>query len=92
MNEFFQTEFGKQLKGKVRKTNSIRYQGQAVYQVTERIPGTVLKKGMYVYLDALHMDHLEVFTKTKRACRVLNLDGSVNAKKTIDIVKKGRTV
>ena len=80
MNEFFQTEFGRKLKQSLRKTK-IQYNGQAVYEVVEkRVDG--LNKGDLVYLDGLHMDHLEVFNKQGKFEKVLNLDGTINKMKS----------
>ena len=79
MNEFFQTEFGRKLKQSLRKTK-IQYNGQAVYEVVEKgVDG--LNKGDLVYLDGLHMDHLEVFDKKRKIKDVLNLDGTSNIDK-----------
>lgn len=81
MNEFFQTEFGRKLKQSLRKTK-IQYNGQTVYEVIDKsIPG--LKKGDLIYLDSLHMDHLEVFDRRGKFREVLNLDGLKNETKTI---------
>ena len=80
MNEFFQTEFGRKLKQSLRKT-SRKYQGQTVYEVVDKsIDG--LNKGDLVYLDGLHMDHLEVFNKQGKFEKVLNLDGTINKMKS----------
>jgi len=81
MKEFFQTDFGKLLKNISQKTNEV-YQGQTVYKVTENIKGSILKKGFYFYLDALHKDHLEICNHTGKVIGVLNLDGILNARKT----------
>ena len=81
MNEFFQTEFGQKLKESLRKTFR-KYQGQTVYEVVDKgIDG--LKKGDLIYLDSLHMDHLEVFDRRGKFREVLNLDGLKNETKTI---------
>ena len=75
-SELFQTEFGQKLKESLRKT-SRKYQVQTVYEVVDKgVDG--LKKGDLVYLDSLHMDHLEVFNKCGELKTILNLDGSVN--------------
>ncbi|MGX5808052.1 hemagglutinin [Streptococcus gordonii] len=80
MQEFFETDFGEQLKKSVRKTK-IYYDGQAIYEVVDKsIPG--LKKGDQIYLDGAHKDHIEVFDKRGRFKKVMNLDGSVNDIKT----------
>ena len=76
MQEFFETDFGEQLKSSVRKTKR-QYDGQTIYEVVDkRIPG--LKKGDQLYLDGLHKDHIEVFDKRGRFRKVINLDGSKN--------------
>lgn len=76
MQEFFETDFGEQLKSSVRKTKR-QYDGQTIYEVVDkRIPG--LKKGDQLYLDGWHKDHIEVFDKRGRFRKVINLDGSKN--------------
>ena len=76
MQEFFETDFGEQLKKSVRKTKR-QYDGQTIYEVVDKsIPG--LKKGDQVYLDGVHKDHIEVFDKRGRFKKVINLDGSAN--------------
>ena len=73
------TEFGQKLKKFTRKTSQ-RKHGQPVYEVTEKCPEYGLKQGDYVYLDAKHRDHLEVF-QSNQPRGVINLDGSQNIKK-----------
>jgi len=78
MKEFFEnTEFGKKLKKITRKTSQRKHR-QPVYEVTEKCPEYGLRKGDYVYLDAKHRDHLEVFTRHQEPKPVINLDGSQN--------------
>ena len=61
MQELFETDFGQQLKKSVRKTKRY-YDGQAIYEVVDKsISG--LKKGDQIYLDGMHKDHLEVFSR-----------------------------
>ena len=80
MQEFFETEFGEQLKKSVRKTKR-HYDGQAIYEVVDKnIPG--LKKGDQIYLDGMHKDHLEVFKSNGEFKKVINIDGSINKMKT----------
>ena len=80
MQEFFETDFGEQLKSSVRKTKR-QYDGQTIYEVVDKsIPG--LKKGDQLYLDGSHKDHIEVFDKRGKFKQVINLDGSVNDVKT----------
>ncbi|RSJ54511.1 hypothetical protein D8808_06580 [Streptococcus gordonii] len=80
MQEFFETDFGEQLKSSVRKTKR-QYDGQTIYEVVDKsIPG--LKKGDQLYLDGSHKDHIEVFDKRGKFKKVINLDGSVNDVKT----------
>ena len=91
MKEFFETtEFGKELKQVARKTSK-RYHGQQVYEITEKLPKYGLKKEDQIYLDALHADHLEVFSN-KNARTVLNLDGSENIDKGIKAEMEKRTI
>lgn len=71
MQEFFETDFGEQLKSSVRKTKK-RYDGQTIYEVVDKsIPG--LKKGDQIYLDGMHKDHLEVFSRNGKISQVINL-------------------
>lgn len=48
-----------------------------------------IDKGDHLYLDAAHMDHLEVFDSRGRFKTVLNLDGSVNDQKVAAVWRKG---
>ena len=78
MDEFFETNFGSEIKNKVSKTNK-RVDGQTVYKVDKKTGN--LKKNDQVYLDGLHKDHLEVFDKNGTLRTILNLDGTVNLDK-----------
>ncbi|MGX7419695.1 hemagglutinin [Carnobacterium gallinarum] len=83
MDEFFEGEFGSELKGNVSK-NGKRVDGQQVYKVdNKKLKELGLKKGDQLYLDGLHKDHLEVFDSNGSFKEVLNLDGTVNRDKTI---------
>jgi|GEM_PF-1987938 len=83
MAKFFMTsKFGKAIKDKIEKTKKIQ-QGQSVYKVIEDIPKYDLKKGDQLYLDARHKNHFEVFRKNGVSKKVLNLDGTKNAAKTV---------
>ncbi|MFY2819647.1 VENN motif pre-toxin domain-containing protein [Achromobacter xylosoxidans] len=75
-----QPGFGSEIKDASRKTSQ-HYHGQAVYQADRRI-GNNIRKGDKFYLDGTHMDHIEVFDKHGNFRYVLNLDGSVNDRKT----------
>ncbi|MFI8225071.1 hemagglutinin repeat-containing protein [Pseudomonas sp. NPDC085632] len=89
MEDFFnQPGFGGQLADATRKTSK-RFQGQTVYQATEKIAPNI-KKGDQIYLDNLHKDHLEVFDKFGDVKYVLNLDGSKNNEKTAKALADGR--
>ncbi|MHC5278726.1 T7SS effector LXG polymorphic toxin [Listeria kieliensis] len=81
MDEFFESGFGSELKGSVEKTSK-RVDGQQVYKLKKNMKNFQLKKGDQVYLDGLHKDHLEVFDKKGNPLKVLNLDGTINIKKT----------
>jgi len=86
MHDFFETtEFGQELKQVVRKTSK-RYHGQTVYEVTKKIKNNYLSKGDLFYLDSLHKDHIEVFNRFKRPVCVLNLDGTYNKQKSLDMI------
>ncbi len=88
MQQFFkETAFGKSIKNFLENTGK-QFQGQSIFRVTENIDQN-LKKGYHVYLDALHKDHLEVFTKHGHFANVLNLDGSLNTLKTEQILRAG---
>ena len=91
LHEFFQTNFGKILKNFSQKT-SHNFQGQSIYQMTGKLKNYYLKKGDCFYLDNLHLDHIEVFTKNKTFRVVLNIDGTVNVEKTKNVIKQGRTI
>ena len=75
-----QPGFGNTVKGNTQKTNQ-QYQGQSIYKATEKI-GDYIKKGDQFYLDGLHKDYIEIFDKRGNFRAVLNLDGSVNERKT----------
>ena len=85
----FETPFGKSLEGKVVKLKRIPYQGQSLYQVEETI-NIYLKRGDIFYLDGLHKDHIEVFTKKGAIRSVLNLDGLDNEPNFLIGYKQGR--
>ncbi|MHC5280320.1 T7SS effector LXG polymorphic toxin [Listeria kieliensis] len=87
MDEFFESEFGSELKGSVEKTSK-RVDGQQVYKLKKNMKSYKLKKGDQIYLDGLHKDHLEVFNSNGELKTVLNLNGSVNEIKLIKA--KGR--
>ena len=90
MQEFFETDFGEQLKSSVRKIKK-RYDGQTIYEVVDKsIPG--LKKGDQIYLDGMHKDHLEVFSRNGKISQVINLDGSINLRKTEEGIRQGRRI
>ena len=86
MSEFFETDFGKKIRGSLRKTKK-QYDGQSVYEVMKKVDRN-LRKGDYLYLDGLHMDHFEVFDKRGNLKSVLNLDGTLNTDKLLKA--KGR--
>ena len=92
MAEFFKSKFGKLLKKNSKKTAK-RVQSQTVYQVTKnKVGNNFVKKGDLYYLDNKHLDHLEVFNKKGKASVVLNLDGTINLKKTAKARKEGRKI
>jgi len=81
MGEFLkQPGFGSTVKDNTQKTNQ-QYQGQTIYKATDNV-GNYIKKGDQFYLDGLHKDHIEVFDKRGNFRAVLNLDGSINERKT----------
>ncbi|MBC2256446.1 hemagglutinin [Listeria ivanovii] len=85
MKEFFETSFGRSIKNNVSKTKN-QYQGQSIFEVTQKTSNQYLKKGDKFYLDNLHKDHFEVFTKKGEFRAVLNLDGTLNMSKTKNAV------
>lgn len=91
MNEFFKLDFGKTLKNKVDKTKT-RFKGQSVYKVNQKTKNEYLKKGYGFYLDSLHYDHIEVVNARGDVVHVLNLDGTLNANKTQQALKEGRSI
>jgi len=53
-------------------STSIRGLHHLVYEVVDKsIPG--LKKGDQIYLDGMHKDHLEVFSRNGKISQVINL-------------------
>jgi filamentous hemagglutinin len=81
MGEFLkQPGFGSTIKDNTQKTNQ-QYQGQSIYKATDNV-GDYIKKDDQFYLDGLHKDHIEVFDKRGNFRAVLNLDGSINERKT----------
>jgi|GEM_PF-2326909 len=91
IKEFFQTEFGKLLSRVSEKTH-YRFQEKAVYKLTEKLKQYGLKAGDVFYLDALHMDHIEVFDSVGKIKAVFNLDGTLNVIKTNVAKMQGRTI
>jgi hypothetical protein len=91
MEQFFELQFGEIIK-KASTRTSIKVQGQTVYKVNKKTDNPYLKKGFGFYLDAMHKDHLEVVDKRGKVTAVLNLDGSLNQKKTERALKEGRKV
>jgi len=85
-----QPGFGNTVKGNTQKTNQ-QYQGQSIYKATGKI-GDYIKKGDQFYLDGLHKDHIEIFDKRGNFRAVLNLDGSVNERKTQQAEAEGRKI
>jgi len=51
-----------------------------------------LKKGDHIYLEVLHKNHLEVASKQGKINYVLNLDGTMNRKKTNTAIREGRKI
>jgi len=86
MSKFFETEFGQKIVGSPRKTKK-KYDGQIVYEVMKKVDKN-LRKGDYLCLDGLHMDHFKVFDKRGNLKSVLNLDGTLNTDKLLKV--KGR--
>lgn len=82
MKQFLNEEgFGVALDKVVWKTSKM-HQGQAVYKVMSNV-GDFIRSGDQLYLDGLHKDHIEVFDRRGGFKFVLNMDGTMNADKTI---------
>ena len=92
VKEFFnETILGEALKKVGVKTG--KYSGgQEIYKASAKSSEFGIKKGDYFYLDDLHFDHIEVFNKSGKAKKVLNLDGTENAKKTKTAIDQKRTI
>jgi len=87
MNEFFDLKFGNFLKSKAEKVK-----GQQVYRIAKKINHEYLEKGDFFYLDRMHCDHLEIFTAKGKIKGVLNLDGTINFKKTNIAIAQNRKI
>lgn len=91
MTQFFEmTDFGKSIKDNCEATKFF-YQGKRIYRVNKDTNNRYLKDDCYFYLDALHLDHIEVFYK-KKIKYVLNLDGTLNKDKTYKALSENRKI
>ena len=76
------------------------YQGATIYKITKKVEldGVKFQKGDYYYLDNLHKDHIETFSKNDVSKGVFNLYGTYNdrksekAKKEKNLDIEGRTI
>jgi hypothetical protein len=94
MEEFFRTPLGTLLKDQSTKTSK-KVKGKSVYRLDSKIEVSseiTLGKGNQVYLDSLHMDHLEVYSAKGKAITVLNFDGTVNLEKMAKAKAEGRRI
>ena len=92
MEDFLESPgFGQTLKNNSIRTSQI-IKGDKVYKAVKNIRNAdgevVIRKGDSFYIDTAHDDHLEVFSKFRAERPVVNLDGSINDKKTVSA--KGR--
>ncbi|WP_198027157.1 hypothetical protein [Parasaccharibacter apium] len=92
MEDFLESPgFGQTLKNNSIRTSEI-IKGSKVYKAVKNIRNAngevVIRKGDSFYIDTAHDDHLEVFSKFREERPVVNLDGSINDKKTVSA--KGR--
>ncbi|WP_018981305.1 hypothetical protein, partial [Saccharibacter floricola] len=88
LTKLFEEEgFGQDLKENTVKTRG-REKGANIYKVTKKMPQYNLQKNDYIYLDTKHYDHIEVFNGRGKGKHVLNLDGSINAEKSVDVKKR----
>ena len=74
------TSFGQRLKG---FSESV---GRGRFKITSNVGE--MRKGDIFYLDMFHKDHLEVFNRRGEFRVVLNLDGTINRKKTKKALKR----
>lgn len=67
-----------------------KFQGAEIYKFTDKakVDGTTFKKGDYYYLDNLHKDHYETFSKNNASKGVFNLDGTRNESKSKKAAKR----
>ena len=87
MDEFFEMDFGTNLKELSQKTTK-QFQGQSVYKINKKAGD--FSKGDQFYLDNLHKDHIEVFDKRGNFKGVYNFDGKINVDKTQKAMQDGR--
>jgi RHS repeat-associated protein len=88
-NLFTKNEFGRSLRKASVETRKF-VQGHRIYKVVGKLKEHGLNKGDYFYLDGAEDTHIEVFNSQMKSKSVLNLDGSINLKKTASAV--GRTI
>ena len=81
------SDFGRSIAGSLSKTSQ-RVDGQSVYRVTENA-GT-LRKGDQIYLDGKHKDRLKIYDRNGKAKAALNMECTVNSKKTEAVLEEGR--
>lgn len=60
-----------------------------IYKANKDI-GSHIADGDIFYLDGAHKNHLELFSSNRKIKLVLNLDGSINTRKTLEAQKEGR--
>ncbi len=67
-----------------------KFQGAEIYRFIEKVKvdGTTFKRGDYYYLDNLHKDHYETFSKNDTSKGVFNLDGTKNESKSKKAAKR----
>jgi hypothetical protein len=94
MHEVFSnTEFGKTLKECTVHYKNRYYNGEKVFQITEKINHPILKKGDFIYFDSGHKNfksHLEVFDEGKKPKAVLWPDGTKDEIASSKVVAEGR--
>ncbi|UTC88574.1 RHS repeat-associated core domain-containing protein [Treponema denticola] len=78
-----ETDFLQEAESSISRTGE-KYQGAEIYVFNKKttIQGIKYNKGDYFYLDNFHKDHYEVFNSNNKSKAVINLDGSLNEKKT----------
>lgn len=80
---FARAPIGKRLK-EVVKDAGRRYKDSKMYRAIKDVEEFGIKQDDWLYLDKMHKDHIEVFTKSGKDLRtILNMDGTQNLNKIV---------